>query len=199
HLWRLTGDALAHRVARETATFLARDLTTPEHGFASSLDADTDGVEGLTYTWMPEQLREVLGDEDGAFAADLFGVTDAGTFEHGRSVLRMTRDIDASDDRIKQRWLRVDADLRMARWKRPQPGRDDKVVAAWNGLAITALVEFGFTVRAVSGDRDPDPDLAWRLATQVGQLLVDKHVEAGRLRRVSPEAVPAHPPGLLDD
>jgi uncharacterized protein YyaL (SSP411 family) len=196
-LWRLTGDALAQRVARETSAFLARDLATPENGLASSLDADTDGVEGLTYTWTPEQLREVLGDEDGAFAADLFGVTDAGTFEHGRSVLRMTRDIDASDDRIKQRWLRVDADLRMARWKRPQPGRDDKVVAAWNGLAITALVEFGFTVRAAPGE--DEPDFAWRLAAQVGQLLVDRHIEAGRLRRVSRDGVPGDAPGVLED
>src|SRR5262249_45555824 len=196
HLWRLTGDALAHRVARETATFLARDLTTPEHGFASSLDADTDGVEGLTYTWMPEQLRDVLGDEDGAFAADLFGVTDAGTFEHGRSVLRMTRDIDASDDRIRQRWLRVDADLRVARWKRPQPGRDDKVVAAWTGLAITALVEFGFTVRAAPRDGEPD---AWQAAIDAGQLLVDRHIEAGRLRRVSRDGIPGGAPGVLED
>ncbi len=192
-LWRLTGDALAERVARDTAIFLSRDLATPEDGFASSLDADTGGVEGLTYTWAPEQLRDVLGDEDGAFAADLFGVTDAGTFEHGRSVLRMTRDIDASADRIKQRWLRVDADLRMARWKRPQPGRDDKVVAAWNGLAITALVE---VARMVGDTGAEGPRQA---AIRAGELLVDRHIEAGRLRRVSRDGIAGGAPGVLED
>ncbi len=70
--------ALSRRVAEETAGFLLRDLRTPEGGFASALDADTDGVEGLTYAWTPQQLREVLGDEDGGWAAALLTVTDAG-------------------------------------------------------------------------------------------------------------------------
>ena len=59
HLWRATGDEWARRVADETAAFLIRDLGTPEGGFASALDADTDGVEGLTYVWTPAQLIEV--------------------------------------------------------------------------------------------------------------------------------------------
>src|SRR3712207_2510975 len=87
-LWRLTGDAPALRVADETAAFLARDLGTADGGLASSLDADAAGHEGLTYVWTPAQLREVLGDDDGAFAAATFGVTDEGTFEHGSSVLQ---------------------------------------------------------------------------------------------------------------
>ncbi|MGH3730274.1 MAG: thioredoxin domain-containing protein, partial [Micromonosporaceae bacterium] len=69
HLWRATGDRLAARVATETARFLVDELTTSDGGFASALDADTDGVEGATYVWTPEQLREVLGDPDGAWAA----------------------------------------------------------------------------------------------------------------------------------
>ena len=193
HLWRLTGDPLAERVARETATFLERDLGTPEGAFASSLDADTDGVEGRTYVWTPEQMRDVLGDEDGAFAADLFGVTETGTFERGASVLRMTRDIDAADERVRLRWQRVSADLRLARWRRPQPGRDDKVVAAWNGLAVTALVEFAGTV----GDAAAEGPV--NAAIRAGTLLVERHFEAGRLRRVSRDGVPGVAPGVLDD
>src|SRR3712207_4943068 len=72
HLWRATGAAWARRVADETAAFLVRDLGTADGGFASALDADTDGVEGLSYVWTPAQLREALGDDDGAWAAGVF-------------------------------------------------------------------------------------------------------------------------------
>ena len=71
------------RVALETADFLLRDLRTAEGGFASALDADTDGEEGLTYVWTPAQLVDALGDDDGRWAAEQFDVTAAGTFEHG--------------------------------------------------------------------------------------------------------------------
>ncbi|GGL90229.1 thioredoxin domain-containing protein [Micromonospora yangpuensis] len=147
-LWRLTGDPLAKRVARDTARFLADELHRPGQGFASALDADTDGVEGLTYAWTPAQLVEVLGEEDGRWAADLFAVTEAGTFEHGTSVLRLARDVDDADPTVRGRWQRVVRQLLAARDTRPQPARDDKVVAAWNGLAITALAEFVRLVEA---------------------------------------------------
>ena len=81
HLALRTGSARHREVASQTAEFLLRRLRTTEGGFAASLDADTDGVEGLTYAWTPEQLTEVLGADDGAWAADLLGVTAAGTFE----------------------------------------------------------------------------------------------------------------------
>src|SRR5215212_1808803 len=92
HLWRLTGDPLALRVAGETAAFMARDLGTDDGGFASALDADADGREGLTYVWTPAELVGALGAEDGAYAAEIFGVTAAGTFEHGSSVLQLPAD-----------------------------------------------------------------------------------------------------------
>src|SRR6201999_4674467 len=104
--------------------------------FTSSLDADADGREGLTYVWTPGQLREALGDDDGRWAAELFNVTVAGTFEHGSSVLQLPADPDDPE-----RFERVRTALMAARLTRPQPGRDDKVVTAWNGLAITALAE----------------------------------------------------------
>ena len=104
--------------------------------FTSSLDADADGREGSTYVWTPAQLTEVLGDDDGRWAASVFGVTEAGTFEAGASVLQLPADPDDP-----ARFDRVRAALLAARLTRPQPGRDDKVVTAWNGLAITALAE----------------------------------------------------------
>jgi uncharacterized protein YyaL (SSP411 family) len=191
HLWRLTGDALALRVATETAEFLLADLATPEGGFASALDADTEGVEGLTYVWTPDQLQEALTDAGAGFAADLYGVTGPGTFEHGTSVLRLMRDLDDADVDVRRRAGRVRAILKLARDKRPQPGRDDKVVAAWNGLAITALVEAAQVL--------PSGAPLAGAAVRAGELLARVHLVDGRLRRVSRDGRVGEAAGVLDD
>jgi uncharacterized protein YyaL (SSP411 family) len=190
HLWRLTGDPMARRVADETAAFLVRDLGTPQGGFASALDADTDGVEGLTYAWTPAQLTAALGPDDGPFAADLFAVTDEGSFEHGASVLRLARDVDDAAPEVVQRWRDVRDRLLTARAERPQPARDDKVVAAWNGLAITALVEHAAATGAVESATG---------AVRAATLLAAVHVVDGRLRRVSRDGTVGEPAGVLED
>ncbi len=189
-LWRLTGDAFARRVADETAAFLLRDLGTPQGGLASALDADAAGVEGLTYAWTPAQLTEVLGAEDGAWAADLFRVTVKGTFEHGSSVLVLARDIDAAEPDLIARWQDIRTRLLAARAGRPQPARDDKVVASWNGLAVTALAEHG----ALTGNAE-SRDAAVALA----EVLAGRHLVDGRLRRVSRDGVVGEPAGVLED
>jgi uncharacterized protein YyaL (SSP411 family) len=190
-LWRLTGDQPARRTAADTVRFLLTELMTAEGGFASALDADTEGVEGLTYAWNPEQLRQALGDEDGDWAADLLGVTQEGNFEHGLSVPRMMRDIDIADEAIRERWQRIRAKLKEARDRRPQPGRDDKIVAAWNGLAITALAEYS----RLSSDGE-----AKRAAIRAGELLATIHIDGdGRLRRVSRDGKMGQPAGVLED
>jgi len=189
-LWRLKDDPMAGRIARETVRFLLTELRTNEGGFASALDADTEGVEGLTYAWNPAQLVEVLGEEDGEWAADLLGVTRNGNFEHGLSVPRMMRDIDSADDAIRERWEQVRVKLKDARDRRPQPERDDKIVAAWNGLAITALAEYA----RLSGDDD-----ARRAAIRAGELLERVHLQDGRLRRVSRDGKAGEPAGVLED
>ena len=186
-LWRLTGDPLAARVARETADFLHSGLSTEEGAFASALDADTDGEEGLTYVWTPDQLTEALGEEDGAFAADLYGVTPAGTFERGASVLRLCRDVDGTEPVIASRAMAVRNRLGAARAQRPQPARDDKVVAAWNGLAITALAEYS----ALTGQET--------LAVPAATLIANRHFVDGRLRRVSRDGRVGEPVGVLED
>lgn len=204
HLWRRSeGEdghgGLAGRVARETAGFLLRDLWLPEGGFASALDADTDGVEGATYVWTPAQLREALGEEDGAWAADLLGVTEAGNFESGTSVLRLARDLDGMDDGAPepQRWAEVRARLAQARAARPQPARDDKVVAAWNGLAVTALAEQAAYARS-SAARFPELDPVVAQVRQAAELLT-RHLVDGRLRRVSRGGVVGEAAGVLED
>jgi hypothetical protein len=185
HLARRTGSELARRVSEETAEFLLRDLRTVQGGFASALDADTDGVEGLTYAWTPGQLRDELGDTDGGWAARLLEVTEAGTFEHGGSTLQLLADPDDP-----ARWARVRAALLAARDRRPQPGRDDKVVTAWNGLAITALAEAGAAL-----DR---PD--WVAgAEDAARLLLKLHLVDGRLRRSSRDGQAGAASGVLED
>ena len=168
--WKLTRDPLAERVVLETAGFLLGDLATPEGGFASSLDADADGVEGLTYAWTPAQLRDVLG-EDADPAAELFVVTAEGTFEHGASTLQLPA------EPADQSWFgEVRSRLLGARADRPQPGRDDKVVTSWNGLALSALAGAG-----AAFERPDWVEAARRCATH----LLEVHLVDGELRRAS--------------
>ncbi|MEU4661954.1 thioredoxin domain-containing protein [Micromonospora chalcea] len=205
-LWRLTGDGLARRVARDTARFLADELHRAGEGFASALDADTEGVEGLTYVWTPDQLVEVLGADDGRFAADLFEVTAEGTFEHGSSVLRLARDVDDADPAVRARWQDVVGRLLAARDTRPQPARDDKVVAAWNGLAITAIAEFQQVAALLVSPDDEDANLMDGVLIvsdgamrDAAEHLATVHVVDGRLRRVSRDKVVGEPAGVLED
>ncbi|WP_069164615.1 thioredoxin domain-containing protein [Nocardia altamirensis] len=184
-------ESLAHRVTRETVQFLLDDLGTEHGGFASALDADTHlepgkpGVEGATYVWTPAELIGELGPDDGAWAAEVFGVTAAGTFEHGTSVL--TRYTDPGDH---VRLERIRDTLRKARDGRPQPDRDDKVVTAWNGIAITALAEAG----AAFGVPE------WvAAAARCARFLLSEHVIDGRVRRASLDGVAGSSPGVLED
>ncbi len=184
HLARRTDDPLARRVAGNTADFLLRDLRDGAV-FTSSLDADADGVEGLTYAWTPAQLRDVLGDDDGAWAATLFAVSEKGTFEHGASVLQLRGEPDSVE-----RFDRVRAALLDARLRRPQPGRDDKVITAWNGFAITALAE-----ASISLDR---PELL-TAAIDCAHSVLQLHVVDGRLRRASLGARVGESAAILED
>ncbi|HEX7308263.1 thioredoxin domain-containing protein [Lentzea sp.] len=171
HLTRVTGSERYARVARDTASFLLRDLRTAEGGFAASLDADTDGVEGLTYVWSFEELGE---------AAGAFGVTEEPNFEDGRSTLRFVSE--PGED--------VRAALLARRAERPQPGRDDKVVAAWNGMAVAALAEAG----AFFGEP------AWvAAAAEAAELLASVHLVEGRLLRTSRDGVAGPSFGVLED
>ncbi|WP_348728880.1 thioredoxin domain-containing protein [uncultured Mycolicibacterium sp.] len=184
HWARRSGDPFAHRIAGEAARFMLDDLRA-DGMFVSSLDADAAGVEGLTYAWTVDQLREALGIDDGDWAATLFGVTSAGTFERGASVLQLRDD---PEDPV--RFDRVRAALLAARAQRPQPGRDDKVVTAWNGLAITALVEAGFALQR--------PALL-AAAAECARSVLDLHVVGGRLRRASLGGVVGASAAILED
>ena len=185
HLARRTSSPLARRVAAETAMFLITDLGTDAGGFASALDADTDGHEGLTYVWTPAQLVEALGPDDGAWAGETFEVTAAGTFEHGSSVLQLPADPDDSD-----RFARARTGLREVRSARPQPARDDKVVTAWNGMAVVALAEAGAALVR--------PDWV-EAAARCARYLLDAHLVDGRLRRASLGSAVGAATAVLED
>ncbi|QSB04876.1 thioredoxin domain-containing protein [Natronoglycomyces albus] len=188
---RMGSDPIARRVAGETARFLASAFATDEGGFAAAFDADTDGEEGLTYVWTRRQLIEVLGEEDGTWAADLFAVNDhVPSFEHGTSVLRRLTEPDdpARFETVRQRLLEV-------RDGRPQPHRDDKVVAAWNALAITALTDY-----AIDQDDLEAAAFADEAAQTAAQLLAQRHMsEDGRLLRVSRAGAVSDAAGVLED
>jgi hypothetical protein len=213
HWWRLTGEQTGARIAGETCDWMLGSLRTPQGGLASSLDADTvapdvggggggHGVEGLTYVWTQAELVRLLPDaDDVAWAAELLQVTQDGTFERGTSTLQLDRDVWA-DPRQAARWRRIRAVLAQARARRPQPARDDKVVASWNGLAVAALAETGALL-----DR-PDLVLA---AEEVADLLLrvqTDHAPDGsgsggsgslRLRRVSRDGRAGSSAGVLED
>ncbi|MDX8036616.1 thioredoxin domain-containing protein [Lentzea sp. BCCO 10_0856] len=171
HLSRVTGSERYERVVRDTAAFLLRDLRTAQGGFAASLDADTEGVEGSTYVWSFEEL----GD-----AAAAFGVTEEPNFEDGKSTLRFVSE--PGED--------VRASLLARRAERAQPGRDDKVIAAWNGMAIAALAEAG----AFFGEP------SWIVAaSEAATLLASVHLVEGRLLRTSRDGVAGPSFGVLED
>ncbi|MDR7086144.1 uncharacterized protein YyaL (SSP411 family) [Aeromicrobium panaciterrae] len=184
HWWRQTASPLAARIARETGRFIIDELGTPEGGFASALDADSDGHEGTFYVWNPNQLMRTLGPADGAWATELLGVTGGGTFERGFSTLQLLND---PDDQA--RWDDVRAKLLDARAGRTRPARDDKVVASWNGLAITALAEAGVLLE------EPDFSAA---AIRAAELLADVHL-GDRLVRTSRDGVASTHAGVLED
>lgn len=184
------GEPLPRRITEELVAFLLDDLFTA-HGFASALDADTHiepgqpGVEGATYVWNPAELTGELGPIEGAWAAEVFGVTTAGNFEQGCSVLTRRRDPEDAE-----RFERARATLRAARDRRPQPDRDDKVVTAWNGMAITALCEAAHAL---------DRREWFEAAYEVARKLLDLHVVSGRVLRASLGGVPGTAPGVLED
>ncbi len=172
HWWRLTGSELARQVVTETLDFMLAELLTDEGCFAASLDADSEGREGAFYVWTPEQIRAAGGDPD------VLGVTEAGTFEDGASVLVRT----------EQPWPREA--LRHIRDGRVRPARDDKVVLAWNAWAVQALAEAGALL-----DR-PDWVAA---AVRCRDALWAIHSDGSELSRVSRNGVRGQALGVLED
>ena len=190
HAWQVTGDRSLLEVATGALDYLLRELRTADGGFAASQDADTEGEEGATFVWSAAEVREVLGEDAALFSA-AYGVTDGGNWE-GHTILSRVRGDAELGERfglapgvVAERLAAARARLFERRQARAQPKRDDKVLAAWNGLAIAALADAS---RALAACGDPSlaeagagyRDAAVAAASAVlGGLLG----EDGRLRR----------------
>ena len=134
--WLAFGDPECRRVSEETLDYLLREMADPAGGFYSATDADSEGHEGKFFVWSPEELREVLGPDDAEYAARYWSVDRGPNFE-GKSILYVGGEPDP------ERIAPIRARLYAARERRVHPGRDDKVLAAWNGLACRAFAEAG--------------------------------------------------------
>ncbi len=210
HAWQLTREPGYLDVARSTLDFVAREMTLPDGVFATSLDADTDGEEGATYTWTAGEVRDALAPAGRSADLELFAaaydVSPGGNWE-GRTILRRV----ATDAGLAARTGRPEAEVlvRLAearavllavRDQRPQPARDDKALAGWNGLMLAAFADAAAVLA-----READPTLAAagrryrEIAERAGErllaVLLDEH---GRLRRSWKDGQARHA-GTLED
>jgi uncharacterized protein YyaL (SSP411 family) len=194
HLWQATGDAETRRVTEETVDWAIREMMSPEGGFYSSLDADSEGEEGKFYVWSAAELEEVLG-EDAKLAGRYWGVSPEGNFE-GHNILHVPNDPSAvaaregvEPSRLHATVARARAALYERRAARVWPGRDDKVLASWNGLMLRAVAE---GARAFARDD-------WRAAAvRSGEFLARELVRDGRVLRSWKEGR-ARIAGFLED
>ncbi len=136
--FRLTGKAEYATTARRTLDYVLADLTSPEGGFYTSRDADSEGEEGTYYVWTPEQLETALGKEDAEFALNTFGMIADGEMA-GKVILNM----DSVHNQTVPKLAPVLARLAEARKPRPKPVRDEKILANWNGMMIAAMAQAG--------------------------------------------------------
>jgi uncharacterized protein YyaL (SSP411 family) len=139
-VWRETKSPLLAARVSETVDWLLREMVTEEDGFASSLDADSEGEEGKFYVWSLSEIEEVLGPEDARLFAEIYDVTPEGNFE-GHNILNRINSLELRDDATEARLTLMREKLLARRASRVRPGFDDKVLADWNGLMIAALTK----------------------------------------------------------
>ncbi len=134
--YQATGEAFYRTIAEETLDYVLREMTSPEGGFYSTQDADTEGEEGKFFVWRPDEMRAVLGDDaDGVI--QLLGLTERGNFE-GSNVLSIPQQADRMRWR-EEPFVSLRQQLFEARAERTHPGRDDKILTSWNGLMMRAF------------------------------------------------------------
>src|SRR6267142_22735 len=188
--------AFFKEVARDTFEWVLREMTSPEGGFYSSLDADSEGEEGKYYVWTPQEIAQVLGQQEAALFCNVYGIVPGGNFEQGRSIPHLARsmaqvgsDLRMEEGELRLRMASARARLLKSREGRVRPGRDEKILADWNGLMISALA-FGSRVL----DEPRWADAAGRAA----RLVLDRMVRDGRLLHSFMDREARHPAYLTD-
>ncbi len=137
HAYQVTKSPLFRRIAEETIDYVLREMTGPQGGFYSTQDADSEGEEGNYYVWTPDEIKKALGEKKADILSDYYGVTEGGNFE-GRNILHVSADLPPEESVIIKQ---TKALLRIEREKRVKPGRDEKILASWNGLMLASLAE----------------------------------------------------------
>jgi uncharacterized protein len=180
HAHQVTGAPFYRRIVEETLDYVRREMLDDSGGFYSTLDADSEGVEGKYYVWTGTEFDEVVGD-DAPILRDYFGVTDPGNFE-GQNILTLSTEPEGiavrhgrSPEQLAEVVARGQAHLLEAREGRVRPGLDDKILSAWNGLMLRSFAE---AARALGRDEDR------QTAVQNAAFLVDEMWRAGTLYRV---------------
>jgi len=176
HAWQVTGEPFYRTITEETLDYVVREMTSPEGGFYSTQDADSEGEEGKFFVWTPDEIRSVLGDQADHFI-EVYRVTERGNFE-GKNILELVGSLEEREALTEAR-----RKLFEAREERVHPGRDDKVLTSWNGLMLAAFAE---AARAL--DRDDDSTELAEVYRQVAErnadfLLSELRQENGRLLR----------------
>jgi len=145
--YQVTGDEEYRRVVEETLDYVTREMTNPEGGFYAAQDADSEGVEGKYFVWTPGEIAAVVGPDDAPLVCAYYGVTERGNFEGENILHRMiplaeaARAAGATPERLQAAVERARPLLLAARERRVKPGRDDKILTAWNGLTLRAFAD----------------------------------------------------------
>jgi uncharacterized protein YyaL (SSP411 family) len=178
--YQATGDTFYRRIAEETLDYVLRDMTSEEGGFYSAEDADSEGEEGKFYVWTPEELEAALDPEEASLAARYWDVTERGNFE-GKNILHVARPPEAvadefglSTEELWGRIVEIRAKLFAVREERVRPGRDEKILAAWNGLMLRS-----FALAARVTGREDYREAGVKNAT----FVLEKLKEDGRIHR----------------
>jgi uncharacterized protein YyaL (SSP411 family) len=195
HAYQVTGEEFFRRITEETLDYVVREMTDDGGAFYSTQDADSEGVEGKFFVWTVEEIAALLGEEDGRVVAAYYGATAEGNFEE-KNILNVPRPeqavaagLNVPVERLREVVARSRPLLFAAREKRIKPGRDEKAIAAWNGMMLTSFAEASSVLER--------PDYR-RVAERNAGFLLSTLRQEGALRHVYKDGQAKHH-GYLDD
>ena len=195
HAYQVTGEEFFRRITEETLDYVAREMTDAGGAFYSTQDADSEGVEGKFFVWSIEEINELLGEDDGRLVSAYYGATAAGNFEE-KNILHVPRqaetvaaELNVPVERLREVIERSKPLLFAAREKRVKPGRDEKAIAAWNGMMLTSFAEAASVL---------ERDDYRRIAERNAEFMLNTLRHEGTLRHVYKDGQAKHH-GYLDD